>query len=214
METRKLSPQDTSKVAACLAQSPFETVALRGMNNYGNLALLNWYGTFSGDDLMAVGVLIPEQLALVWSMESTDCTEIGQRFKSRGAPCTTIGPPRSTKSLWTSWSATEPLVIEQTLYLATEGPVGPTPSGFRLATVEDVETIARFSGAGEEEETGQNTFMKQPTRLKQLVKNRIQLGHTWVIEHHGELVFQVHVAPVLNDCCQLVGTYVPPPFRR
>ena len=213
MDIRKLSPVHAATIKALLLEAPYEAIALRGLINYGNLAILPWYGSFHDEELVGVGMVIPNQLGLVWSRPGISCSEIGHALATHSQPCTTIGPPECAETLWQGWTTKPYSTTHQTTLLATKVPTTQIHDGFRLATAEDIALVARYSGAGEEEETGKNTFKEQPERLEKIVANRIQMGHTWVIENEGDIVFQVHVAPVLADCCQLVGTYVPPQHR-
>lgn len=213
MNVRRLSPSDIPLIQTLFRDVPYESIGIRGLMTYGNLAMLPWYGVLQRDEIIGVAVLIPGQLALTWSKTPKYCELLGDAFRGKHAPCTTIGPMDCAQNLWNGWTPTAPTITPQTLYTATDISQGPIASGFRAARDDEARRIAELGGSGEEEETGTNSFHQHPKRLEAVALGRIQSGHTWVIEEKGEIVFQVHAAPVLNDACQLVGTYVPPNFR-
>ena len=152
-------------------------------------------------------------MAVVAALEDIDCSQLGAALGGQQGPVTLMGRPKSVRTLWQGWTPQTAQETHQTIYTNHSLPLHPIVNGFRRAVLDDLETVRQFSIEGAVEETGVNPAEGRPKAFEAMVRRRILNEMTWVIEHNGTIVFQVHAAPVFADCCQLVGTYVPKKHR-
>jgi predicted GNAT family acetyltransferase len=122
-----------------------------------------------------------------------------------------VGPREACDTIWEFWRRrAKPLnFYDQRLYVCTKIDDAPTIPGFRLAEMDDLETVAHYAGLMEAEDLGVNPIITNPGAHQRAVLERIRAGRTYVIAHRTEIVFQIVIGSKTAWGCQVGGTYVP-----
>lgn len=88
----------------------------------------------------------------------------------------------------------------------------PEPA-LRLATLAEVDQVARVASAMSQEEIQEDPLSVHPIGYRQLIEQRVRLGRYWVLIEDGEICFQVHLNSLTKHAAQITGVYTPPLHR-
>lgn len=83
----------------------------------------------------------------------------------------------------------------------------------RLATLDELDEVARLASAMSFEEIQMDPLHDHPIGYRRLIEQRIRLGRYWVLVEDGQIKFQVHLNSLTPDAGQITGVYTPPAFR-
>lgn len=174
-----------------------------------------WYGAVDGGHLLGVVLVVPEQLCVPFCPEPAHAAAVGEILRHTVDPCMMVGPRAACDALWGTWapSAVPECWYDQRLYVLRDPPPGDPVPGFRAARMSEWRTLAINAARMELEDLRRNPADPDPTVHERVVRGRIRSGKTWVIEHDGEIVFQVNLGTSIDLGCQVGGTYVPPAHR-
>ena len=175
----------------------------------------SWVGHL-GPSLDACTLILPGRLVVPYAPEPNNAFRIGAHLRGRYRPSMLVGPRAASDALWQAWTLGE---VEprrhynQQLYSVSTPPIGANVPGFRRARAKDWRVIAQYSAEMQVEDLGQDPRDEEAGLHERVVKDRISRGITWIIERHGEILFQVNVGTSNEHGCQIGGTYVPPHAR-
>lgn len=199
-----------------LLQAPTTNLFLLGVADALSLKHAHWYGVPDDDRLRAVCLVLPRRLLVPFAPDPIDATHLGRALRPHHPPAMLVGPREAADAFWAAFAphAQVERRYDQRLYQRVEppGPCEPIP-GFRKATLRDLPSILEHSRQMEHEDLGRWPDAEDPKGWRQGVADRVQRGHTWVIERSGALVFQIHVGTVTRWGAQVGGTWVPPEHR-
>lgn len=88
----------------------------------------------------------------------------------------------------------------------------PEPA-LRLATLAEVDQVARIASAMSQEEIQMDPLREHPVGYRRMVEQRVRLGRYWVLVEDGEIRFQVHLNSLTADAGQITGVFTPPKHR-
>ena len=83
----------------------------------------------------------------------------------------------------------------------------------RLARLSEAREVATLASAMSYEEIWLDPFKEYPTSYLRLIEQRIRMERYYVMEMHGEIVFQVHLNSLTPHAGQVTGVYTPPQHR-
>lgn len=171
-----------------------------------------WYGVLDADRVSGAVLVLPGHLCVPWTPDPTDAAALGRHLAGLHRPCMTVGPREDVDQLWGAWGPGVAVRrwYDQRLYVLSQPPPGPSPSGLRRATLDEWRTVAAHAGAMEEEDLGRNPYTEDADTHERAVQDRVRAGRTWVLDDDdGTIVFQVSVGTTTAAGCQIGGTYVP-----
>lgn len=215
MEVRRLAQEHEQAALELLLSNPQVNLFLLGFVELHPLDRTCWFGAFHEGELTGLILLVPGRLAVPWCPNPEDAAAIARFITPRYPRTMIVGPRAESDSLWDAW-ATPGRVhrwYDQRLYVMRTPPPGENPATFRLAHDSETELLAERSGQMEEEDLGRTPHKTDPVGHVRAVRERIRSGRTWVIEHDGDIVFQINAGTAIRYGCQVGGTYVPPPYR-
>lgn len=215
MRVRPLTEEHEQSVAELLREDPAQNLFLIGFLTKAALERGYWFGAIEGTKVVGATLILHDRLAVPYAPRSDVAQEIGRSLGQPPIPQMLVGPRDACDALWAAWSrhTRADRFYDQRLYVCSRAPEAPTPIGFRRATLDDAEIISEYAGQMEAEDLGRNPALDDPGLHRQVIRDRIRTGKTWVIEEHGELVFMINVGTSLPIGCQVGGTYVPPHRR-
>lgn len=212
---RRLAGEHEAALEELLEHDRVLNLFLLGMLGSVPLDRLHWYGVPDGDRLRAAVLVLPGRLCVPYAPEPQDAVAIARHLDRHERPCTSIGPRAAVDAIWEAWGQrSRPAQVHaQRLYaLRTPPPHGPDLR-VRRARHEDWPVVSRNAILMELEDLGRDPSADDPRRHERVVQDRIAAGRTWVVEHEGDIVYQINAGTALPWGCQVGGTYVPHAHR-
>ncbi len=218
MRPRRLDPSDEPAIEELLTESPVLNLFLLGFLAVHPVDRAWWYGVDAGrgdERLGGVVMVLPGRLAVPFCPNPILATALGKTLRALHRPCMLVGPREACDRIWAEWGPSAPVLrhYEQRLYVLESMPDGAPPEGFRRGTDQDLDVVAAQASAMTLEDLGFDPADESPSAHRTTVQDRLRAGRTWVLERHGEIVFQINVGTVSRRGCQVGGTYVPPEHR-
>ena len=215
MRVLPLTEQHEAVLLRLLREDPIQNLFLLGILAKQPPQRELWYGAFEKEEVLGVILVIHDRLAVPYAPCREAADALGDFLRNHPLPQMLVGPREACDSLWTPWSRGRPAerMYDQVLFVCSTTPQGDPLAGLRRATLADSEIIGDFSGKMEAEDLGRNPALENPSLHRQVVRDRIRNGKTWVVEEGHELVFMINVGTSTDFGCQVGGTYVPPHHR-
>ena len=215
MEVVPLTQEHQVALARLLHQEPTQNLFLLGFLDAMSLTKGYWTGVVSEQRVLGVVLALHNRLVVPFCPEDGHAQRLADALRGRGLPQMMVGPRKTCDILWEAWAGgVSPYRwYDQRLYACFHPQAGDGIDGLRPALASEAERVATYAGAMEEEDLGRNPAKVQPELHLQVVRERIRLGKTWVVEQGGDIVFTITVGTATDLGCQVGGTYVPPTYR-
>ncbi|MFT7518209.1 MAG: GNAT superfamily N-acetyltransferase [Kiritimatiellia bacterium] len=214
MTIQRLDHRHTEAIIECLEADIVQNLFLLSLLELYPLPMASWYGVVDGERVIAVLVVMADQLAVPWSPDVQLARELGQHVRGHHTPCMMVGPRAAVDAIWTVWGkgiATE-CFFDQRLYVCSEQPTHSDPA-LRLARVEETALISTRSASMEREDLGKNLAGSDVEQHERVVRSRIEQGKTMVLDDAGQVLFQLNLGSSSHYGCQVGGTFVPSAHR-
>lgn len=214
MRVRRVSQTDEHAIEELLDQDRLVNLFLLGFLAAVPMDESLWYAAFEGDIATGAALIVPRRLLVPFAPEGHAADALGELLRAHHAPCMMVGPRAACDRIWSRWARdVAPFRrIDQRLYACEERPDGGGEPVRRARSL-DVPVLTDFARQMQIEDLGQDPAALDPERHAREVRERVDRGRTWVMEHEGEVSFVVSVGTITSAGCQLGGTFVPRHLR-
>lgn len=214
MRVRRVSQTDEHAIEELLDQDRLVNLFLLGFLAAVPLTESLWYAAFDGEIALGVALIVPHRLLVPFAPDERAAQALGELLRAHHAPCMMVGPRSACDRIWSRWArdVAPRRRLDQRLYACVESPEG-SGDPVRRARSTDVPVLTDFARQMQIEDLGQDPAASDPERHARDVRERVEQGRTWVMEHDGEVSFVVNAGTTTSAGCQLGGTFVPTDLR-
>lgn len=217
MRIHRLTGEHEQAIEELLVTDPVVNLFLLGFVTAHPIDRAWWYGSVEDERVTGLVLVLPNRLCVPFIPDASAREPLARYVASLHAPCMSVGPREDVDALWAHWreETTPDRSYDQRLYVLS-GPPSPGPLDLRVrrAVFDEWRVVAQYAAAMEMEDLGRDPSAQDPRLHDQVVQERIKAGRTWVLEHGGEIVYQINVGTVTPWGCQIGGTYVPVAHRN
>ncbi|NNB96223.1 GNAT family N-acetyltransferase [Corallococcus exiguus] len=206
----RLGEAHRSAVRARLLRAPLLHLHLLRLLEAHPLELLGWYGLAEGADVEALVLVAPALFAVPGGAPIPAAERLGAHLRALYRRCRISGPRDACDALWREWApgVAPAHAVRQQMMVLREPPAEFPCMGLRRARRSEWRAVGENLSRMWREEHGQSLDVAQVW-----VEEKLRLGHTWVLEREGQLVFQADVSLRTRWGCQVEGVYTSPEHR-
>ncbi|HEV7396179.1 MAG TPA: GNAT family N-acetyltransferase [Pyrinomonadaceae bacterium] len=215
-----LTQKNENEVLAFLTERPIHTVCMVGFIRDNGLESPLNRGTFYGcrnSEGRLEGVALIGHATLIEVRTDRALKEFALIAQFCSDTFMIMGEEERIDQFWNHYAddGREISIVCRELLFELRNPVRVRAelSGFRLATMADLDLIAPVHAAMAEAESGINPLAVDPEGFCKRVARRISKGRVWVLVENDQLIFKADVQADTPDVIYLEGIYVNPARR-
>lgn len=209
-----LNATHEAEVLSFLAVRPIHTVAMVGLiHDNGLISALNrgaFYGCYSRrGQLEGVGLIGHSTLIETTSDRALECLAAKAHEQANGHLI--MGESDRIREFWRYYAPTNQAVrraCREVLFELNSPTVAPKGiQGLRLATREDLDSIAPIHAQMAQDESGVDPRMQDAIGFRRRCARRIDLGRSWVATENGRLIFKADIVSLTPSVIYLEGIW-------
>jgi len=210
---------EKTETLSFLAQRPLHTVYMASLiRDNGVNSPLNRGAFYSYRDAQGRldGVALLGHATLVEAHTDSALTAFARLAKQSSLPYLIRGEEDLVKKFWSQYGKSgqgASRICRELLMEQVTAPQGPAVPGLRLATLEDLESVAKVNAAMALAESGSDPLLRDPKGFLDRTAHRIARGRNWIWKEDGKLLFKADIIADTPEVIYLEGIYVEPGER-